>query len=224
MPTHRPRHRRAGKLLRVLLSLFGSDPIDTLGALWRLGRRIMASKTHEGMYEVLEYASRLELQDTKGKRAVFYKRQRVRFLQDNIIAFQDKAWGDGEIFADYKCSPGVAVDRYREGHRVEQALHEPVGLRRFPRGRARRFDRVHPRLVQLQRRPRGRLHLRQQGATLPRQQHAECDPLTWREFPKRGLTTPNIIWYPGIGFLVAAYRSTISRRLPRAHDAGTGSR
>jgi len=23
----------------------------------------------------------------------------------------------GEIFADYQCSPGVAVDRYREGHR-----------------------------------------------------------------------------------------------------------
>ena len=41
----------------------------------------------------------------------------MRFLQDNIIAFQDYAWGDGEIFADYRCSPGVAVDRYQDGDR-----------------------------------------------------------------------------------------------------------
>ncbi|MFC1959362.1 hypothetical protein ACFLYO_01510 [Chloroflexota bacterium] len=74
-------------------------------------------KQPEGIYEVLDYQSTLELKDSKGKRAVFYKQQRVRFLQDNIIAYQDKAWGDGEIFADYKCAPGVAVDRYREGHR-----------------------------------------------------------------------------------------------------------
>ncbi|HEX9596624.1 MAG TPA: hypothetical protein VF982_07065, partial [Anaerolineales bacterium] len=29
----------------------------------------------------------------------------------------DYAWGDGEIFADYRCSPGVVVDRYRDGDR-----------------------------------------------------------------------------------------------------------
>jgi hypothetical protein len=55
--------------------------------------------------------------DVKGKRAIYHKRQRVRFLQDNVIAYQDKAWGDGNFLADYKCSPGVPVDRYREGHR-----------------------------------------------------------------------------------------------------------
>jgi len=55
--------------------------------------------------------------DTRGETAVYHKRERVRFAQDHIIAFQDQAWGDGEIFADYKCSPGEAVDRYREGDR-----------------------------------------------------------------------------------------------------------
>lgn len=34
-----------------------------------------------------------------------------------MIAFQDQAWGDGDIFAEYKCSPGTPVDFYREGHR-----------------------------------------------------------------------------------------------------------
>lgn len=108
---------RTSWLLQSLVPLLNSDLIALLGALWRLGRRILKARAHEGMYEVLEYTSRLELQDTKGERAIFYKRERVRFLQDNIIAFQDQASGEGEIFADYKCSPGEAVDRYREGHR-----------------------------------------------------------------------------------------------------------
>jgi hypothetical protein len=69
------------------------------------------------MYEVLDYESQLELRDAGGKTAVYHKRQRVRFLQDNVIAYQDMAWGDGEIFASYRCAPGVEVDRYREGHR-----------------------------------------------------------------------------------------------------------
>lgn len=108
---------RTSKLLQVVVPLLGSDPVEMLVALWRLGRKVVRSKAHEGMYEVLDYESRLEILDTKGKKAVLHKRQRVRFRQDNIIAFQDQASGEGDIFADYKCSPGVAVDRYRDGHR-----------------------------------------------------------------------------------------------------------
>jgi hypothetical protein len=107
----------SGRLVRIIVALLGSDVIDLIGALWRLGRRVLSLKTHEGMYEVLEYETRLELLDSKGERANFHKRERVRFLQDNIIAYQDQAWGDGDIFAAYQCSPGVAVDKYREGHR-----------------------------------------------------------------------------------------------------------
>jgi hypothetical protein len=55
--------------------------------------------------------------DRKGERARFHKRQRVKFLQDNILAFQDYAWGEGDIFATYRCSPGMVVDRYQEGDR-----------------------------------------------------------------------------------------------------------
>jgi hypothetical protein len=67
------------------------------------------------MYQILDYDSTLELLDATGKTAVFKRRQRVKFLQDHIIAFQDYAWGDGDIFAEYNCSPGYEVDRYREG-------------------------------------------------------------------------------------------------------------
>lgn len=71
----------------------------------------------QGIYEVLDYDAQLELRDTKGKLAIYTRRQAVRFLQDNVIAYQDQAWGEGDIFADYKVSPGVPVDRYQEGYR-----------------------------------------------------------------------------------------------------------
>jgi hypothetical protein len=107
----------SNQLLRLIVPLLNSDFFKTVGTLGRLGKRILGAKAHEGMYEVLELDVRLELNDIKGQQAVLYKRERVRFLQDNIIAYQDKAWGDGEIVADYKCTPGVAVDRYRDGYR-----------------------------------------------------------------------------------------------------------
>ena len=86
---------------------------DLYGAL----RRWVSQQRPEGMYEILDYDSTLELLDPKGETAIFKKRQRVKFLQDHIIAFEDYAWGDGQIFADYKCTPGKEVDRYQEGDR-----------------------------------------------------------------------------------------------------------
>jgi len=71
----------------------------------------------QGMYEVLNFEYSLELLDIEGREAVIRKREVVRFLQDNIIAYQDQAWGDGDIFAEYKCSPGIPVDSYLEGNR-----------------------------------------------------------------------------------------------------------
>jgi len=53
---------------------------------------------------------------------------KVRYLQNEIIAFQDYAWGDGEILVDYKTNRGRAVDRYRSGYKtyVLLALREVV--------------------------------------------------------------------------------------------------
>lgn len=88
-----------------------------LDALPPLLRRFRWSPRPHGAYEVLSHSIELELCDVKGERAVYCKRQRVRFQQNNVVAYQDIAWGDGDIFAEYDCSPGEAVDRYREGHR-----------------------------------------------------------------------------------------------------------
>ncbi len=73
-------------LLRFLLDLYRS-----LHA-W------LAARRPAGLYEILDYESRLELCDPAGAVAVLTKRQRVKFLQDHVIAFEDYAWGDGENF------------------------------------------------------------------------------------------------------------------------------
>jgi hypothetical protein len=105
----------SGLLLPRVISYFGRDWVNLLPDLYRAARLWVKRRRHEGMYDILEYVSTLELADPKGKTAIFKRRQRVKFLQDHIMAFQDYAWGDGKILADYKCSPGVVVDRYQEG-------------------------------------------------------------------------------------------------------------
>jgi hypothetical protein len=70
----------------------------------------------EGIYEILDYDSTLEICDPEGTEAVFRRQQQVRFLQDNVLAIEDYVWGDGQI-ARYTCSPGAIVDQYREGDR-----------------------------------------------------------------------------------------------------------
>jgi hypothetical protein len=103
------------KLIAVLLR---QSWLDVLGGVGKVVREIVQARSHRGMCEALEYEATLELEDPGGKRATFKKREKVRYLQDNVIAYQDQAWGDGEILVDYRCAPGTPVDRYRSGHKT----------------------------------------------------------------------------------------------------------
>jgi hypothetical protein len=87
---------------------------DALKAL----RKAIQGRSYRGLYEVLDYESTLELEDRAGKKATFKKREKVRDLQDNVIAYQDQACGDGEILLNYRCTPGTPVDRYRSGYKT----------------------------------------------------------------------------------------------------------
>ena len=91
---------------------------EIAGKIWKIGRKVMRGLSNEGMYEVLDYESTLELKDKRGKNAIVRKREKVRYLQDNIIAYQDQAWGDGVILIDYRCTPGKAVDQYQPGSKT----------------------------------------------------------------------------------------------------------
>jgi len=103
---------------RLMTILLGLPWPEILGELWKFGRKVMRGLANEGMYEVLEYETTLELHDPKGKKSTLKKREKVRYLQDNIIAYQDQAWGDGEILIDYRCTPGEPVDRYKPGRKT----------------------------------------------------------------------------------------------------------
>src|SRR5258708_431539 len=94
MPSDESANHRPSLLLRLLVHFFGSDLFEIILALFRLGKRVVSSETHEGMYQVLEHEAVLDLKDMKGKKAVYTKRQKVRFLQDNIIAYQDEVSGN----------------------------------------------------------------------------------------------------------------------------------
>ena len=100
-------------------TLFLSLPwVEIVGELWKISSKLLRGMTNEGVYEVLEYESTLEIHNRKGTRATFKKRKKIKYLQENIIAYHDHAWGDGEILLDYRTSRGKAVDRYRSGYKT----------------------------------------------------------------------------------------------------------
>jgi len=106
------------KLSKGITITLGLSWFEILGEIWKIGRKLMQGMANEGMYEVLDYESTLELFDAKGKKAAFKKKMKVRYLQDETIAFQDFAWGDGEILLDYKTKPGWEVDQHRSGYKT----------------------------------------------------------------------------------------------------------
>jgi hypothetical protein len=96
---------------------------DAHPLLEALGRAVTGLYQHwarrriQGIYEALEHDTVVELKDPNGRVATVDRQEEVRFLQDNVVAFADYAWGDGQIFAEYRCSPGVPDDRYANGSR-----------------------------------------------------------------------------------------------------------
>jgi len=108
-----------------------------LGDLYEWGKSTLQKITKPGMYEVLHYETTLEILDKAGKNAVLSKREEVKFLQNNIIAFQDQAWGSGKILIDYTCTPGIPVDFYQFGHKT----HVVISLREVKqKGDITKFD------------------------------------------------------------------------------------
>jgi hypothetical protein len=105
------------KMTGIILTGLQFSWFEIIGVLWHAGKKIKQGFVANGLYEVSEYETTLELLDRKGKQAAVSKHQKVRYLQDHIIAYQDQAWGDGEILMNYQCSPGVPFDQYQYGHK-----------------------------------------------------------------------------------------------------------
>lgn len=105
-------------MVTIIIALLGSPWVEVLAEGWKLGHKLWRGLADEGMYEVLDYQVKLEIKDKQGKRALCTKRERVRYLQNNIIAYQDQAWGDGDFLVNYRCTPGKEVDRYQVGYKT----------------------------------------------------------------------------------------------------------
>jgi len=109
---------RSAQIERLLAIALKSPWLEIAAETWKLAQKLWRGWADEGMYEVLDYEFTLELLDKKGERAVVRKRERVRYLQNSIMAYQDQAWGDGKILINYRCTPGVPVDQYRPGQKT----------------------------------------------------------------------------------------------------------
>ena len=112
--------RLSDRLNAILRRLLGLDALVWVRYVLQGARavyEVLAGGGGQGIYDVLEHHTILELKDTKGEVAVVKRRQKVRFLQDHVAAITDHAWGEGEIFAEYDCSPGVPADFYQDGSR-----------------------------------------------------------------------------------------------------------
>lgn len=93
------------------LAFFLRSILDVWGFIEKMRERI----GYRGMYEILDYDATLEIMDPEGKEAWLIRHQVIRFLQDNVVAIHDHAWGEGDnIFAEYHCQPGVPVDFYKD--------------------------------------------------------------------------------------------------------------
>lgn len=80
-------------------------------------QQLLRKQAPGDQYRILDYDATLELTGSRGKSAVFSKQEHVQFLQDDVQAIEDFAWGGGKVLVDYNCAPGVVVDRYQEGDR-----------------------------------------------------------------------------------------------------------
>ena len=105
---------------RILNALVKGDVIASTRGLIQAGRDLYDHMSHlraPGVYEVLSHHTTLELLGPRGNEAIVRRNQTVRFLQNHVAAITDHAWGDGEIFAEYDCSPGKPADFFQDGSR-----------------------------------------------------------------------------------------------------------
>ena len=65
-------------LLRWFLSLFSLSQVTMLWDLYQIGKQWWPGRAD--IYEILDYEANVELLDPQGEKAIFRKRQKVKFL------------------------------------------------------------------------------------------------------------------------------------------------
>ena len=112
--------KRGTSLEAILRGILTRDRLEIMKRLIEGARdvyELVRAARAQGIYEVLEHATTINLLDPRGDVALIERHQTLRILQDHVAAITDRAWGDGEALAEYRCSPGVPVDCYTDGAR-----------------------------------------------------------------------------------------------------------
>ena len=98
-----------GELVLILRNLL---------AVWELVDQLRDCIGTHGMYEILDYPPH-STSRRNGRCSDYHPARGDPLLQDNVGAIHDHAWGDGELFAEYYCPPGIPVDFYEDGSTVD---------------------------------------------------------------------------------------------------------
>lgn len=95
-------------------------------SLYEIFVKVFSFATREkkiGSYENLNFFVRLELLDVEGRQVDFYKRQDLKFLEDNVKIFEDHMSGKGDPMPRYTCEPGKVVEVIEDGNRLKILIH-----------------------------------------------------------------------------------------------------
>ena len=88
--------------------------------------RLFGRGEPESSYENVSLSIELELCDTKGKRAVLRRRQRVRFLSEEAGVVRDVIWGEGKTLAGYSVDGAELLSVRHEGSKKVVLLGLPT--------------------------------------------------------------------------------------------------
>jgi hypothetical protein len=90
-------------------------------------RQVNAALRESFLYETIKFSGTLSILDRSRQVALFFRTQRIRFLQDNVAHFIDRVWGDGVLFAGYYAAGMRILDmlRARSGYLVLLGLPRP---------------------------------------------------------------------------------------------------
>lgn len=107
-------------LTQHLNDLIPASILETFNRFLGVAERLLTQieeRRLQGIYDVQSQIRTVTIHDRKGHKATVETVQRLRFRQNHVTALTEYAWGQGDLFADYRCSPGVPVDYYDEGSR-----------------------------------------------------------------------------------------------------------
>lgn len=76
-------------------------------------------------FEILDMKMALDVVDRRGRKAIYTKRERIRFLRDNIISIYDYGWGTGNTYASHRVKPGHVAERRQVGSRYRSLIILP---------------------------------------------------------------------------------------------------